>query len=165
MRPIINMLAFWISPQREVLLVKSCHVATVISHPETFGLTLESITECYARHGEPLGMEGKARTEIILQLVELGWIRIRRYRTSGYSVNVAHRDFRTMQLLGEFTATLLTTGWFGWFENDRYMPVNLHGLSEGDTVSITLHDLATTGPSPLLFPDAGCRHKLIESIP
>jgi hypothetical protein len=52
----------------------------VIADPEKFGLTIEEIRAAYAMHGERIGVEGEARKELLLRIINHGWIRIRRYR-------------------------------------------------------------------------------------
>jgi hypothetical protein len=71
--------AHWISPAGEVLPVQRKHINEVITNPSRFGMSREQIEEVYARHHEPLGLEGKAREEIIVTLVDRGWIRVRHY--------------------------------------------------------------------------------------
>ncbi|MDD5092731.1 MAG: hypothetical protein PHQ23_17670 [Candidatus Wallbacteria bacterium] len=72
--------AFWISPDGEILSVRISHVDEIIRMPERFGLTREEAIAAYTRHGEPLGLEGSARDELIKRVCERGWIRIRIYR-------------------------------------------------------------------------------------
>jgi hypothetical protein len=72
--------AFWISPEGAILPVPLSHIASVIRAPEVFGLTREYLEDAYRKHKEPLGLEGKARGEIIAGLICKGWIRIREYR-------------------------------------------------------------------------------------
>jgi hypothetical protein len=74
------MSAFFISPNGKIIHDGTSHIAKVISDPERFGLTLDEIKQVYSRHGEPMGLEGNARSEIIIRLIQNGWIRLRRYR-------------------------------------------------------------------------------------
>lgn len=57
--------------------VPALHILTVIEAPALFGLTTESIKEAYERHNEPIGHEGFAREEIMIGLINKGWIRAR----------------------------------------------------------------------------------------
>ena len=59
--------------------VRRNHINVVITNPERFGMTREQIGEVYQRYGEPLGLEGRAREEIVRALISIGWIRIRDY--------------------------------------------------------------------------------------
>ena len=70
--------AYWIAPDGCVIAVAVRHIITVCNAPERFGLTYEQINEAFARHGEPLGHEGRARQEIMADLIiNHGWIRVR----------------------------------------------------------------------------------------
>ena len=55
------------------------HIDVVNDNPEKFGLDKSFIQSVYDKYNEPYGMEGKQREEIILQIYNLGWIRIREY--------------------------------------------------------------------------------------
>ncbi|MEI8355180.1 MAG: hypothetical protein WCG31_03645 [Deltaproteobacteria bacterium] len=69
--------AYWIHIKGYVVPVPMTHIEAVILTPELFGYTRELIQEIYARHGEPMPIEGKARLEIMLNLIKVGWIRLR----------------------------------------------------------------------------------------
>ena len=79
--------AFFISPDGLLIRVPQNHIGTVINDPSRFGLTRDEIQTLYERHGEPMGIEGEARKEILLKIIKDGWIRIRRYRNY-WSVSV-----------------------------------------------------------------------------
>jgi hypothetical protein len=78
--------AFFLSPEGRVLHVPDTHIGTIIRDPEQFGLTMEEIEAAYLRHGERVGTEGEARQEILLKVIEKGWLRLRRYPNRGWSV-------------------------------------------------------------------------------
>lgn len=104
---------WWISPESEIVTVNtSTHISEIIAHPEKFGLTREYIEETYKAHGERLGLEGKAREEIMKKVMDLGWIRARdgnglymetsnlsRYKDTIYS---AIKTFLSENLMGKF---------------------------------------------------------------
>ena len=72
--------AYWISPRGRILPVTGqvvTHIRAVIKTPSQFGLSREAILKAYRNHQEPLGLEGKARQEIMAGLLKKGWIRIR----------------------------------------------------------------------------------------
>jgi hypothetical protein len=85
--------AIWISPYGRVYDVGISHVKFVFDNPDKFGLTEEDIRAAYERHGERLGIEGKAREEILLGLLRDGWIRAR-YNRDGWHIqlNRLNRD-------------------------------------------------------------------------
>ncbi len=69
--------AYWITPEGEVVEVERKHINKIIGNPELFGLTFEKIKKVYDKYNEPLGLEGKAREEIMRKLILQDWIRIR----------------------------------------------------------------------------------------
>lgn len=135
--------AFWIAPEGEIILVGSSHIAAVIALPEKFGYTRRQVEEAFHRHGEPLGLEGKARTELIKDLVGKGWIRIRFYPKTQWSINVAALDERVRGLLSAWGTQLLgdapVTEKVG-----PYAPVRI-SVQKGPPVNTTLQGLANTG--------------------
>ena len=71
---------YWLSPAGELLDVTySSHIRAIIDNPCTFGLSQTAVTEAYRKHAEPLGLEGKARRELITQALQAGFIRLRHY--------------------------------------------------------------------------------------
>jgi len=80
--------AYWIFPNGEIhKLGTESHISMVTKHPENFGLNRKQIEACYKKHNEKLWTEKKAREEIIFQLLDNGFIRIRLYPSSHWSIN------------------------------------------------------------------------------
>jgi hypothetical protein len=75
----------------EMMPVPHSHIALVISRPERFGLSAEFVRAVYAKHGERMGLEGKARVEILRWLIDKGFMRLRRYRHH-WKVNINRLD-------------------------------------------------------------------------
>jgi hypothetical protein len=73
---------YWIHGNKIKDVTYSTHVDDIIKMPEVFGLSKEDINKQYAAHGERVGAEGKAREELILKVLDNGWVRVRHY-TSG----------------------------------------------------------------------------------
>ncbi len=69
--------AFWISPRGEKLDVPLSHIQLVLSDPETFDLNKEELIAIYRKYNEKIGVEGKARGEIMTVLLKKGWVRVR----------------------------------------------------------------------------------------
>jgi hypothetical protein len=81
--------AFWISPDGRLIPVIDNHIGAVIRDQNIFGLTTDDIEAEYAKENEQIGIEGRARRRIILDLVQRGWIRVRMFpRTGSWTVNV-----------------------------------------------------------------------------
>jgi len=69
--------AQWIAPNGKILPVKINHITTILEKPSVFGLTRDYITKKFGEHGDRMGQEGKAREEIMFDLMKRGWIRVR----------------------------------------------------------------------------------------
>lgn len=130
--------AFFISPLGELIVVKDTHIKTVLRNPGRFGLTRGEIVSVHQQHGERLGMEGKARREILSRLIAEGWIRIRRY-PDYWSVNVDKMTPETNALLTDWAQKVLG-GIDGFKELDRHMPVKITGC--GYQWELTVEELA-----------------------
>jgi hypothetical protein len=70
--------AYWVSPSGSVVPTEGGHhIVSVIANPVKFGYTKEDIVNRYQKYGETLGKEGKAREEIMVELMKKNWIRLR----------------------------------------------------------------------------------------
>jgi hypothetical protein len=85
-RGIIMCDAYWVSPIGEMLSVKSTHIEVVIKNPEVFGITHAYIKDVYKKYRETIGLEGKARDEIVECLINKRWMRIRYDRSQDYYI-------------------------------------------------------------------------------
>jgi hypothetical protein len=129
-RPRMNVktsIGLFISPRGEIFPVRDSHIGTLISESEKFGLTRAEIEAAYLRHGERIGVEGEARKELLLQIIRLGWIRIRRYPNKYWSVTAASLTPVVQELLRDWARKMLS-GINGFKEADRYMPVKVSTL-------------------------------------
>jgi hypothetical protein len=80
--------AYFIHPcEGQVIYVPHSHISLVISNPEKFNLNFDYIKTIYERYGEKIGSEGKARREILLHMIDQGFIRIRKYKNH-WKINV-----------------------------------------------------------------------------
>jgi hypothetical protein len=70
--------AYWVSPEGKLIEV-SIHVRYILDNPGLFGKTREDLVAVYKKYKEPMGWEGKARHEIMLDAMRQGWMRIRCY--------------------------------------------------------------------------------------
>ena len=75
--------AFFISPESEIIPVPDRHIVAIVNEPDLFGLTMEEISKRFAKHKETIGWEGYARNEIILELLETNWTRLRVFMRNG----------------------------------------------------------------------------------
>ena len=55
----------------------SIHIQYIIQNPEKFKTSKEELKKTYKKFKEPFGFEGKARGEIITNVMKDGWLRVR----------------------------------------------------------------------------------------
>jgi hypothetical protein len=89
--------AYWVSPVGEMLPVKFTHIELVIKNPEIFGITHSYIKKVYRKYRETIGLEGKARDEIVEGLINKKWMRIRYDKSQDYYI-VGFKYFDKTQL-------------------------------------------------------------------
>jgi hypothetical protein len=102
--------SYFISPDGVLMPVDSRHINTVMEYPEKFGLTKEYIDDIYKKYDEKFGLEGKAREEILVDLVHKNWIRIRLYNNKSrvfWSINILDFTPQVMKYLHEFAVKAL----------------------------------------------------------
>ena len=107
--------AYWISPEGEVISIgHGYHIENILKDPEKFGFTKDQIEEVYAKHGENpkhMGMEGKAREELMIDAMNRGWIRIRRYnRPDFYSIQTGRHDNSFRRRLADWVMSMIQSG-------------------------------------------------------
>ncbi|MCX6146354.1 MAG: hypothetical protein NTW25_03770 [Candidatus Kapabacteria bacterium] len=83
--------AFWISNAGLIYPVATSHIRFVIDNADLFDMSKDDIKVLYATHNEKIGFEGKARKEIMSELISNGWIRTR-YKESN------NENFWTLEL-------------------------------------------------------------------
>jgi len=115
------MAAFFISPSGEIIYVGTTHIAQVISNPEKFDMSFEAIEKIYQQYGERIGLEGKARREILIFLINHGWIRLRRYREY-WKVNLNDLNTTNRQYLKKW-AKMIMKGDHGFKESDKWIDI------------------------------------------
>ena len=130
--------AYWISPMGEILdLGADKHINQVIRTPEKFGTTKEEIQRLHAEMGEPVGVEGKAREEIIKKVMENGFIRIRYYPRSGeWSVQTWNFGPREKRSLSKWAESVIETP-----RADHHSPVKLTIFSKGEVAKPSIQEL------------------------
>lgn len=113
--------AYWVDRNGKIVKLREpTHILQIMDHPNKFGITKAYIEGVYKKHGEPLGSEGDAREEIILKVLESGFIRIRLYR-QWWSVTVGKLNNFTKSILSkwaEFEQKNKQTG--------QYFPVKIN---------------------------------------
>jgi len=125
--------AFFISPSGNIVEIMRSHIAFVIENPELFGLTKDKIIVIYREYDEPVGLEGQAREEILIQIIQKGWIRIRRYK----------EYWRVT--LDSLTAEkeMYLKKWAKYITDNKYTPVKILDLSLNKEYRYKLNDFLT----------------------
>lgn len=113
--------AYWLSPKGKIYDVNISHIDYIFKNPEIFKLTTEKIKEIYRKHKEPFGWEGKARKEILIDVMKRGWVRIRDYKDKGWSVEVWELDNYAKELIYNWAAKVK-----GLLENKVYNQNNIN---------------------------------------
>ncbi|MFC2171907.1 hypothetical protein ACFLU6_04670 [Acidobacteriota bacterium] len=131
--------AYWISPSGEIILVGTSHIQELISHPERFGLTSSEVQDAYTKHRERLGLEGKAREELIRKVVAKDFVRIRKYGNEGYSITVHRLTEETKALIRGWAAQVLS-GEIGE-EDDHFADVTVSAISEDHQMRTSLEKI------------------------
>ena len=117
--------AFFISPRGELISTNGRkHISLITQFPNKFGLTNEYIEDKYKEYSEKVGIEGKARQDIIILLIEQGWVRIRRYPKKSWVIDVHKLDKRMKDRIYDFSNKILE-GTGGYKEQDKYMSVKV----------------------------------------
>lgn len=106
--------AFWVSGETWID-AQGDNLKPVLDEPEKFGLSQAHVNEVYEVHGESLGAEGRARDQLIREVAENGWVRVRRYHEpanriviQGYNTNAKFSSIRTF-LQQLFERQIVTT--------------------------------------------------------
>jgi len=117
-------IAFWVSPDGEIIEVKKGkHIAEIISTPKKFGFTSEFVEFVFNNYNEKMGIEGKARKQLMLVLFDNNWIRIRKYKAF-WSINIK-KDAGKLNFYMNQWAKKILKGLHGFKENDPYIIVKI----------------------------------------
>ncbi len=111
MEPYNRIEAFWILPDDQIICVPRTHIQTVIDNPHLFNLSSDYIVSKYAMENEELGVEGRAREQIILELLKDNYIRIRYYpRKSSWTINVNELSMKSFRILQKWSEFIIEQG-------------------------------------------------------
>jgi len=133
--------AFFINPKGQVLYVGRSHISAIIKNPKKFGFPKEWIEAQYKRFGERMGQEGKAREFIIRNLIEDGWIHIRRYGDNHWNFNVWNTTGKVKEYIKKFARAMIK-GTNDFKEEVVEMPANIFKMFLKRTQKTTMDDIA-----------------------
>lgn len=115
--------AFWLKGSM-LYPIGETHISAVLDDPGLFGRELEELVKIFRRHNEKIGLEARARREIILDLVSEGWIRIRHYERP--------QNYWTIQCRDAEEQKDVISAFIGYAEKH-------YGLREDDEVRVNGH--------------------------
>lgn len=125
--------AFWVNPRGKILDVSTgTHIDQVIQSPKSFNITDRYIKNVYTKYDEPVGLEGKAREELMLELIKSGFIRIRYVKNRFWIVNASKFTPKVKKALSVWAEDAKNIKGVG-----KYMPVKI----VTDTETITKYDV------------------------
>ena len=93
----MDLQAFWYKAGK-IIKIDQNHISAIIANPESFGMIRDDIEETYKQFNEPIGCEGKAREQIMIEAMKNGWIRIRqRSGKDGITWVIQFADYQRQQ--------------------------------------------------------------------
>jgi len=121
--------AYWLNPRGKILDIGiGTHIDQVIKSPTSFGLTDRYVRNVYDKHNEPMNLEGKAREELMLELIKDGYVRIRLVTNRFWLVNSNRYDKKLKKALSVWAETAKDVKGAG-----KYMPVKI--VTDKETIS------------------------------
>jgi len=125
--------AYWIDKKGKFTESKDNHIIYIIANPKVFGFTLEQLKETYKKYDEPFGSEGKARREIIDDAIGRGWIRVRLYPRTHWSITIAKLDKRVRDVITEFFKNVIAGKYEVVRRADPFQPVKFTAVKSRQT--------------------------------
>ncbi|WP_461248094.1 hypothetical protein, partial [Treponema sp. R6D11] len=114
------------------------HVREVLDTPEAFGYTKEELVAIYKKFKEPLGLEGKARNQIIETLLGRGWIRLRYVpKNDVWTIELSRLRRKQKEFLWAWATDKLNAS-----PVSRYQVIKIIMLDIGVITEISLEDMA-----------------------
>ena len=95
--------AYWLSTDGNIYEVSMRHTNFIRENLELFGLTEADYTGAYKKHHEHPGFEGKARREMMTELIRKGWCRIRHKTNKGWTIELWSLDKQTIENVFNWT--------------------------------------------------------------
>jgi len=104
--------AYWISPDGVITsLPHKIHIEAIIKDPERFGFTQEEVQAKFDKYGEHPSQEGRAREELMVDAMNRGWIRIRKYnRPDFFSIQTGVYDRSFYRRLEDWVIKMIQAG-------------------------------------------------------
>jgi len=113
----MTIIKFWYVPQWGFLWVPDNHIAVVLRNPAMFGFTFEELRDRFRAHGEKIGLEGRARREILVELMGRGYHRLRKEYNGNYTMNASLWCDPVKRAAHAFSSSVLEGAGFQVFVN------------------------------------------------
>lgn len=118
--------AYWVSPSGEIIPVGIKHIDAVFDNPELFGFSTLELHNIFDLHNEPYRYEGKARRKILENIINNGWIRLRRKSDSNtWTINIADIKNSNRQLIDKWINYMKENNYL--YENDELIIIDTKG--------------------------------------
>lgn len=95
--------SYWISPSGEIHNVNINNIDFVCQNLEIFEMSLEEYHSYFHKFEVPYGLEGNARSEMFINLLKRGWIRIGENSKTGWTIELWYLTFETYNNLTEWS--------------------------------------------------------------
>jgi len=146
---------YWIKGNKIIDVSDTSHINFILQHPQDFNLTKERILDTYNKYGEKLGVEGRARDEIIKKVSRAEWIRVRHY--------IEQRDYWSIQFDKFDTRKRTIRNFVEWAVFDKKV------MSKNDTLVLigfdnnyfAVYDFKNEGASAFLKENEAAKIKMI----
>jgi CRISPR/Cas system CMR-associated protein Cmr5 small subunit len=136
--------AFFITPENFLVPVKRNHIDVICDHPEIFGFTIDHVKDIFHKYDEPLKSELQARKELLKEIFEKGFIRLR-FKTkedSYWEIELLSLDCeKQKEQISAWAKKMISDKSFGADEN---MPVRVieNGKCLNELGNLTLLELS-----------------------
>jgi hypothetical protein len=128
----------WIDPSGRQLEFGTNHIGAIIQHPSKFGTNKSEVESIFKKYNEVIPSEGKARDEIIRDVVKKGFVRVRQQKNYT-SMTIDKLVGGTKKLLQKWASNEIKTD----KRTDPYMPVKIYQVSNDKMKEYTIKDLST----------------------
>jgi len=127
----------WIDPKGRLHDFGSTHIMAIINYPTKFGVTSQEIVDAYYKYDEKMGIEGRARHDIVRKVVENGFTRIR-----------FHKNYVSVTVKDEtaFPWSYSTVKWAQYLlelTKDKYLPLRIYSLCDENLMEQTLSHVSS----------------------
>lgn len=143
---------FWILNDGKILDKQSRHILAVVSAPELFGETEQSLEETFRKYGQDMksNYEGEAREAVMLRVIRRNHIRIRKY----VHRHCQHWIIQLSELTNERKALISAWAKYVGTDGDQYADVIIHQLHDNSKLQTSFNLLmaeSTVDEDPVIL--------------